>query len=51
MEQTHKDQIRQRFPEVCRYTKIHTLDIPDEYQYADPELMDLIRVSTEHLIK
>jgi len=51
MEETHKDQIRKRFSDPCRYAKIHVLDIPDEYHYADPELMDLIRVSTAHLIE
>jgi len=51
MEQTHKDQIRKRFPNQCRFAKIHVLDIPDDYQYGDPELIDLIRISTAHLIE
>ena len=38
------------FPGPTRYSKIHVLEIPDEYGFGDPELMQLIRVSTAHLI-
>ena len=50
MEQKHKDRIRAAFPGPTRYAKIHVLDIPDDYNYGDPELMELIKASTTHLI-
>ena len=50
MEQKHKDRVRASFPRATQFKKIHVLDIPDEYQYGDPELQDLIRLSTEHHI-
>lgn len=50
MEQKHKDRIRASFPGPCKYATIKVLDIPDEYQFGDPELMELIRVSTEPFI-
>ena len=51
MKQKHKNRIRVAVPGPYRFAKIHVLDIPDEYQYADPELIELIRISTEHLIR
>ena len=50
MEQKHKDRIRAAFPAPARYAKIHVLDIPDEYPYGDPELIELIKTSTVHLL-
>jgi len=50
MEQKHKDRIRAAFPAPTRYAKIHVLDIPDEYGFGDPELIELIKTSTEHLL-
>jgi len=50
MEQKHKDRIKAAFPAPARYAKIHVLDIPDEYQYGDPELMVMIKESTAHYI-
>jgi len=29
---------------------IHVLDIPDEYQYMDPELVDLLKASVESIL-
>jgi len=50
MEQCHKDRLKARFCRHLRFKIIHVLDIPDDYQYRDPELIDLIRVSTEPYI-
>jgi len=50
MEQKHKDRIKAAHPAPCKYAKIHVLDIPDEYKYADPELIELIRSSTAHFL-
>jgi len=46
MEQKHKDRIKAAHPAPCKYAKIQVLDIPDEYQYANPELIELITSST-----
>ena len=50
MEQKHKDRIRSTYTRAVQFKKLHVLDIPDEYQYGDSELQDLIRLSTEHHI-
>jgi len=51
MEQKHKDRLRGAFPRAMKYAKVHVLDIPDEYQRNDPELIELIRMSTTPIIE
>ena len=50
MEKKHKNRIKAAFPAPCKYAKIIVLDIPDDYQYGDPDLMDIIRSGTEPYI-
>ena len=50
MEKKHKNRIKAAFPAPCKYAKIIVLDIPDDYQYGDPDLMDIIRSATEPYI-
>jgi predicted protein tyrosine phosphatase len=45
MEKKHKERLIQRFAEM-REKKIVILDIPDEYQFMDAELIEVIKVST-----
>jgi predicted protein tyrosine phosphatase len=42
METDHKRQLLQSFREPLGNRPLHVLDIPDEYQFMDPELIDLI---------
>lgn len=51
MEQKHKDRLRASFPAPMKYKKTHVLDIPDEYKFNDPELIEMIRASTAPLIE
>lgn len=39
MEKRHKNRLVAEFSRVIGYKPIHTLDIPDEYRYMDPELI------------
>ena len=39
MEQKHKQRLTGNFPGEMRYQEIHVLDIPDDYQFMDPELI------------
>jgi predicted protein tyrosine phosphatase len=50
MEEKHKSRIRANFRDEIQYKEIHILDIPDEYQYMDPELVEIIKEKTEPLI-
>ena len=47
MEKRHKQRLLEKFPGDTRYKKIIVLDIPDEYQYMDEELVEMIRTSVD----
>jgi len=46
MEQKHKNRMKAAFPGSMKFAKLYVLDIPDEYQFNDPELIEIIREST-----
>ena len=39
MEQKHKNRLKAEFTRMLEHKPIHVLDIPDEYKYMDPELV------------
>lgn len=45
MEKKHKQRITEKFRDEARQSEIIVLDIPDDYPYMDPELVDMIRIS------
>lgn len=40
MEKRHKTRLVEEFGRLVQEKPIHVLDIPDEYKYMDPELID-----------
>lgn len=50
MEFKHKRRLQDHFPEVARDLNIEVLDIPDDFQFMDPELVALIQDRVEPLI-
>ena len=50
MEDKHRQWILGEFPGEAKFKPLHVLDIPDDYQFMDPELVQLIRVATEPFI-
>lgn len=47
MEQQHKRRLKDLFPDVIQHKQIVVLDIPDEYQYMDEELVNMIKDSVD----
>ena len=47
MEEKHKSRMRGEFRDELRFKSVDVLDIPDEYQYMDPELVALINAKVE----
>ena len=47
MEKPHKQRFAENFPEEIKDKKVVVLDIPDEYEYMDRELVDMIRLSVD----
>ncbi len=43
MEQAHRRKLRARFKPYLRDTRVICLDIPDQYDYMEPELVDLLK--------
>ena len=43
MEPKHRERIAGQFREALGDTPLHVLDIPDDYQFMDPELVELLR--------
>ena len=50
MEQKHKQRICATFPRLVQFKTIAVLDIPDDYQYMDSELIELLKTSVTPLI-
>jgi predicted protein tyrosine phosphatase len=50
MEKQHRAKVQRRFRAVLRGQRIICLDIPDDYEFMQPELVELIRARmTRHL--
>ena len=45
MERRHVRRLRERFAAASIGKKIHVLDVPDDYGYMDPELIDVLRTA------
>lgn len=50
MEAAHKRKLREDFPEVFHDLRVEVLDIPDDYEFMDPALIELIKTSVEPLL-
>ena len=48
MEKKHKQRLLAKFTRLLEYKKIVVLDIPDEYQFMDDELIDILNESVAH---
>lgn len=47
MEKRHKQLLNQKYPAILSDKQVIILDIPDEYQYMDTELVDILKRSIE----
>jgi predicted protein tyrosine phosphatase len=43
----HKERLKASYNKLLQHKKVIVLDIPDEYQYMDEELVELIELSVE----
>ncbi|WP_404308520.1 low molecular weight protein tyrosine phosphatase family protein [Neorhodopirellula lusitana] len=50
MENKHRNRLLADFPGQTKFLEMHVLDIPDDYQFMDTELVELIRSATEPII-
>jgi predicted protein tyrosine phosphatase len=47
MEKKHLNRLRAEYARLLEHKRIHSLDIPDDYQYMDPELVELLEESVK----
>ncbi|MCU4640666.1 low molecular weight protein tyrosine phosphatase family protein [Acinetobacter courvalinii] len=45
MESRHKQQIKEKLSKQLQHKKVFVLDIPDNYHYMDPELIELLQLA------
>lgn len=50
MESKHKNRLKAQFTRLLDHKAIHVLDIPDEYRYMDPELVNELEVSVNAIL-
>jgi len=50
MEKAHRNKLRSRFKQHLANTRVICLDIPDEYDYMDPELVSLLKARVTPLL-
>lgn len=50
MEEKHKSRLVAQFTKLLEHKPIHVLDIPDEYRYMDPELVEILEQSVNSIL-
>jgi predicted protein tyrosine phosphatase len=50
MEQKHKNRLKAEYSRLLTHKSIYVLEIPDEYQYMDPELVQILKESVSHYL-
>jgi len=50
MEEKHKSRLVAEYGRIVEDKPIHVLDIPDEYKYMDPELVEQLRSSVGEIL-
>jgi predicted protein tyrosine phosphatase len=51
MEEKHKSRLVAEFTSLIKNKPVHVLDIPDEYKYMDPELVEQLEQSVGALLE
>ncbi len=51
MEKKHKQRINEKFESACIGKEIIILDIADEFNYMDPELIEILKNSVDHYLE
>jgi predicted protein tyrosine phosphatase len=50
MEEKHKSRLTAEFTRLLSNKRIHVLDIPDDYRFMDPELVEMLEQSVNNLL-
>lgn len=50
METKHKSRLLAKFTRMMEHKPVYVLDIPDEYQYMDPELVSELEATVSNIV-
>jgi predicted protein tyrosine phosphatase len=50
MEEKHKSRLMAEFTRLLNHKQVHVLDIPDDYKFMDPELVEMLEQSVNNLL-
>ena len=50
MEGKHRSRLRAQFSQSLEHKPIHVLDIPDEYQFMDTELVNILKTTVSAIL-
>ena len=50
MEKSHKNKITKKYKELLKGKRLVVLDIPDNYEYMQPELIQLLKTRVPRLV-
>lgn len=50
MEHKHLKRLRAEYARLLEHKRIHVLDIPDDYRFMDPELVDMLEDSVTSIL-
>jgi predicted protein tyrosine phosphatase len=50
MEEKHKSRLKAEFTRLLNSKQVHVLDIPDDYRFMDPELVEMLGQSVNNLL-
>lgn len=50
MESQHHQRLREKFRSLVADKAIEVMDIPDEYRYIDPELVEIFQAEAEYFL-
>ena len=50
MEEKHKQRLMSEFPGEMRFKELHVLDIPDNYKFMDPELIEELLTAVDPIL-
>lgn len=51
MEKRHRDVIRRQYPAVYRQKRVACLQLPDDYLYMEPQLIEVLRERVEEVYR
>jgi predicted protein tyrosine phosphatase len=51
MEKMHRNKVAKKFRDLLRDKRVVVLDIPDQFEYMQPELVDLLKARVARLVR